>query len=142
MSYFETVKHSYKTNILLMAVSLLGLMGCKDTITNQQIDDVVIPLTNVSYAKYIQPVLTVKCTYSGCHDDNSSSKSINSLTSYSGTTAGYKYIIPYSPDTSPIVISVKGQGPHPMPPSPSYPGFNANQLDGLRQWIKEGAVNN
>jgi hypothetical protein len=119
----------------------LCFAGCDDTTTNSQVDNVTIPSSNVSYAKYIQPVFSVKCTSSGCHDDNTKAGSL-SLTSWSGTTAGYKVVIPGSASTSPIVWSVNGSGTKPMPPSSGYPSMTSNQVNGLKVWINEGANNN
>ena len=44
-------------NFLLVVVfaSTVLFISCDDTITNNDIDKVVIPSENVSYAKYIQP---------------------------------------------------------------------------------------
>ena len=124
-----------------ICVMMLCFMGCDDTTTNSQVDNVTIPSSNVSYAKYIQPVFSVKCTYSGCHDDNTKAGGL-SLTSWSGTTSGYKDVIPGSATTSPIVWSVNGSGTKPMPPTSSYPSMTSNQVNGLKVWINEGAKNN
>lgn len=136
----------YNTKILrglplIAGFVLLFLLGCDDTTTNSQVDNTTIPSSNVSYSKYIQPVLTVKCTSSGCHDDNSKAGGL-SLTSWSGTTAGYKVVIPGSASTSPLVWSVNGSGTKPMPPVSTTPGMTSNQVNGLKVWINEGAKNN
>jgi hypothetical protein len=126
---------------VVTCIVLLSLVGCDDTTTNSKVDNVTIPSSNVSYSKYIQPVLSVKCTYSGCHDDNSKAGGI-SLTSWSGTTSGYKEVIPGSSSTSPIVWAVNGSSGKAMPPTSSYPAMTSNQVSGLKVWIDEGAKNN
>lgn len=132
-------------NILLSA-SLLSLFlaviltGCKDTVTNQQVDNTVIPASNVLFGKHIQPIFNVKCTSSGCHDDETRAGNY-SLTSW--TNAHIPGIInDYEPETSRIVWAVEGQlGSNNMPPF-GYPGLTKNQIEGLKTWIKEGAKNN
>jgi len=137
--YYLNTKVFLSATVFLVAAFFIS--GCDDTTTNSQVDSVTIPSSNVSYSKYIQPVLTVKCAYSGCHDDNSKAGGV-SLTSWSGTTSGYKVVIPGSSTTSPIVWSVNGSGTKTMPPSVSYPSMTSNQVTGLKVWIDEGAKNN
>jgi len=119
---------------------LLIITACKDTVTNQQVDDAVIPSANVLYGKHIQPIFNVKCTSSGCHDDESNAGGL-SLTSW--TNAHIPGIInDYEPTTSRLVWAVEGQlGANNMPPV-GYPALTKNQIDGLKTWIKEGAKNN
>ncbi len=138
--YCFNTKIGVSLTVSIFMVTLM-LFGCDDTTTNSQVDNTTIPSSNVSYAKYIQPIFTVKCTYSGCHDDNSKAGGL-SLTSWSGTTSGYKVVIPGSASTSPIVWSVNGSGTKPMPPVSTYPGMTTNQVNGLKVWINEGAKNN
>ncbi len=145
IKYFEKLYYSntIKALFLWAVIGMFSFLiyGCDDTTTNAQVDNTTIPSSNVSYSKHIQPVFTVKCTYSGCHDDNSKAGGL-SLTSWSGTTAGYKVVIPGSASTSPIVWSVNGSGTKPMPPVSTYPGMTSNQVNGLKVWINEGAKNN
>jgi len=125
---------------LLFCIILVSFAGCKDTVTNQQVDDTVIPASNVLFGKHIQPVFNVKCTSSGCHDDESRAGSL-SLTSW--TNVHIPGIVnDYEPATSRLVWAVEGQlGSNSMPPFP-YPGLTKNQIDGIKTWIKEGAKNN
>jgi hypothetical protein len=138
--YYNNTKLVAHMSVLFCIISLF-FGGCDDTTTNSQVDNTTIPSSNVSYSKYIQPVLTVKCTSSGCHDDNSKAGGL-SLTSWSGTTSGYKVVIPGSASTSPIVWSVDGSGTKAMPPVSTSPGMTTNQVNGLKVWINEGAKNN
>ncbi len=117
-------------------------ISCDDTITNQNIDNIVIPSKNVSYSQHIQPLFNVKCTSSGCHDDNSRAGDL-SLTSYANTTASSLIVSPGLPDNSILVWAIEGNGAKLMPPieAPVTP-LNENQIQGIRTWIAEGAKNN
>jgi hypothetical protein len=125
--------------ILFSAVTIF--FGCKDTVTASQIDSVVIPSTNVSYSKYIQPVFNNRCTPS-CHNSFSTDAGIN-LTSWSGVVANPNVVFPYQPDNSTLVLAIEGNPSVPaMPPKGVYKPLTSNQIQGVITWIKEGAKNN
>ncbi len=129
--------------ILLFSVFILTaiLTGCKDTVTGNQLDSVVIPSSNVSYSQYIQPIFNVKCI--NCHGNGTTDGGIN-LTTWATTTADANVVFPGYPDNSSLVWAIEGQaGVSPMPPiSSPYKALTQNQIQGVRTWIKEGAKNN
>jgi len=134
------MKPKYLFALLLIigaAVSLLS--SCKDSITATQIDTTIIPSSNVSFAKYIQPVINLKCV--SCHGINETDGGVN-LTTWAGVTDP-SIVTKGFPDNSPLVWSVEGKAGFTMPPAgSSYLPFNTNQVNGLKTWIKEGAKNN
>ncbi len=129
----------------LLCVSLIILAagifsGCKDTITGDQIDKVIIPSSNVSYSKYIQPVFNIKCANSGCHDDATSAGGL-SLTTWAGAT-NPQFVSKGHANNSSLVQSIEGlSGAYPMPPA-GYPPLTQNQIQGVATWVNEGAKNN
>ncbi|MDP3149380.1 MAG: c-type cytochrome domain-containing protein [Ignavibacteria bacterium] len=125
---------------LLFSVILVSFAGCKDTVTNQQVDDAIIPASGVSFGKHIQPIFNVKCNSSQCHNDETKAGGL-SLTSW--TNAFNAGVINESDTTtSRLVWAIKGQsGSSSMPPF-GYPGLTQNQINGIITWIKEGAKNN
>jgi len=131
-----------KIYIILFTLCMLFInyYGCKDEITGEDLDKVVIPDTLVSYIKYIQPVFNIKCTFSGCHDDITRAKNLSLTTWSNARVAGI--VNPGDPETSRMVWAVEGRlGATLMPPL-GYPALTANQVRGIRQWILEGAPNN
>ncbi len=125
---------------LYLLITLVIFTGCKDTITGNQLDSVVIPSSNVSYSKYIQPVFNLKCANSGCHDDATSAGGY-SLTTWAGATNPL-YVSKGNANTSTLVQSVEGlSGANPMPPV-GYPVLTQNQIQGVKTWVAEGAKNN
>ncbi|MCL5030114.1 MAG: hypothetical protein M1480_13965 [Bacteroidetes bacterium] len=128
-------------NIIIFLVSAFLFISCKDTVTGDQIDNIVIPSSNISYQKYIQPVFNVKCI--NCHGNGAVDGGVN-LTTWSYTTADPSVVFPGNPDNSSLVWCVQGRaGVSPMPPLDSpYKPLTANQVSGVITWIKEGAKNN
>ncbi len=136
------MKHITTILLAIILIAIFLVYGCDDTITNQNIDDIVIPSKNVSYSQHIQPLFNVKCATSGCHDDNTRAGDL-SLTSYANTTASSLIVFPEDPDNSILVWAIEGTNFKLMPPieAPVTP-LNENQIQGVRTWIAEGAKNN
>ncbi|MEG8947181.1 c-type cytochrome domain-containing protein [Rosettibacter firmus] len=126
--------------LLIITFSLLLIYSCDDTITQEDLDNKIIPSSNVSYSQHIQPVFDAKCNYAGCHNDRDLAGGL-SLTNYYNTTSDYLIVAPGLPDNSKLVWAIEGRGTNPMPPVGRWP-LTKNQINGIRTWIKEGAKNN
>ncbi len=130
---------------LLISIPVLALFfaGCDDTLTNEQVDNTIIPSSNVSFARHLTPVLTLKCASSGCHDDSMISDGL-SFTTYTNITARFDIVFPGKPENSKLIWSIRGlSGAVGMPPLGSLGGaLTENQKVGFETWIKEGAKNN
>ena len=125
--------------IVLIFLILSTLIACDDTLTVQDVDAKVIPSSNVSFAKHIYPIFQVKCI--SCHNATNPDGGLD-LTTYSTATADLNVIFPGNPDNSRIVWAVEARpGISPMPPI-GYKSFTQNQIQGLKTWIKEGALDN
>ena len=121
---------------VLMFAAVVFYSGCKDTVTNSDIDKVVIPDSNISYSKYIQPLFNVKCI--SCHGNGSTEGGVD-LTSCGQATADPSIVFPGEPENSKLVWAIEGNPvTTPMPPI-GYPPLNQNQINGIKTWIKEGA---
>lgn len=121
--------------------SLLFIVNSCDSITESDIDKIIIPSSNVSYIEYIQPVFNVKCT--GCHDGQNPETNLD-LTSWAGVRSDASIVVPYYPENSKLIWSIEGiYGYLPMPPinAPVKP-LTENQIQGIKTWIKEGAEYN
>lgn len=137
MKYFITY-----SVISLFFFSITTLFyGCKDTINQADVDSVIIPDKGVSFQAHIQPVMLLKCAFSGCHDDQSRAASL-SFTNYYNTVEDMTVVVPYEPQNSRLIWVVEGiSGGSPMPPA-GYPHMTLNQIKGFRTWVGEGAKNN
>jgi hypothetical protein len=123
--------------LLVLFFITMSYSGCKDQLTGSDVDNRVIPDSNVSYSQHIQPVFNIKCTNAGCHEDAARAGGI-SLTTCASTTADPSVVFPGEPDNSRLVWAIEGIGNFPMPPV-GYPPLTSNQIKGIRTWIKEGA---
>lgn len=124
--------------IIFILFASLFLNACDDTVTNDQIDNIVIPSSNVSFNKYILPVFDVKCN--NCHSSMRMAGGL-ALDSYAAVTSSSSIVYPSIPDNSKLVWAIEGRTVTPMPPV-GYPPLTKNQITGIRTWIKEGAKNN
>ncbi len=126
--------------IIFLFLSAVAI-SCEDTITGTDIDKVVIPNSDVSYSKYIQPVFNVKCSISGCHDDGTRAGDY-SLTNWSNAVMP-GVVNASNIETSRLVWRIEGLGVDYMPPIRSNVApLTKNQVEGIKTWIKEGALNN
>ena len=116
-------------------ISLFVLSSCKDTSNSvSTLDDIVFPATGISYEKLVQPLFNIGCATTSCHD--AQDNTLN-LTSYglwyndpgvikAGDTVNSRFV---------WCIEAKPGSPPMPPPRP----LSTNQIQGLKQWIYEGA---
>lgn len=127
-------------SVLVLLTPVFLTTGCKDSITAEDLDKVVIPDKDVSYNQYIQPVFNLKCNNAGCHNDETRAGGL-SLTSWTNTTADLAVVYPTKPENSTLAIFIQPTSSNPMPPA-GYRPLTENQMKGIITWIKEGAKNN
>lgn len=115
-------------------VALLLTLSCKDEVPTGPI---IFPDANVSYGRHIEPLWTQKCL--SCHQGSTapdlSPPSYNSLVNYQPSL-----IIPGQGDNSLLIQLLDGRASPIMPPSGER--LTENQIQGIRTWIDDGAVNN
>ncbi len=134
------MKILYPIFIITVIIVLLVSTGCKDTVTGEDIDKRIIPVSNVSFAQDVYPILNVKCASSNCHNQESRAGGY----AFTSWTSVYSpnLIDPGNPDNSRLVWVIEARsGITPMPPI-GYPYLTPNQIKGIRTWIAEGAKNN
>ena len=122
--------------VLVPLVSLL--LSCGKGSNPAGPSDIVFPDSNISYARYVQPLFFQKCALVGCHDDQSSAGNL-SLTSYTALTARSGIVIPKNSNSSLLAQKIDGRLPH---TSPIPVTLTTNQIKGVKRWIDEGALNN
>jgi hypothetical protein len=128
--------------LVLIIFGLLYFISCDDTLTVQTVDDRKIPLTNVSFSQDIYPIFQVKCAFSGCHISPNPADGID-LSTWANVTANPNIVFPGEPDLSILVWSIENRpGISPMPVVGYSRPVTAVQLQGIRTWIDEGALDN
>ena len=131
-------KHYVKYLLILLATLILIIFqNCKDTITSTDVDNIVMPDSNVSYSQHIAPVFEVKCI--PCHNDQRSDGGVN-LSSWTNVVRDPSIVFPGSDSTSILVWTIERIPPY--PPMPPSEWLKRNHINGIRTWIHEGALNN
>lgn len=128
-----------KIYLFLLAASALFLFSqCEDPVSND-IDNRVMPASNISFGRDLQPFIEIKCANSGCHDDGTRAGGL-SLTSCANAKSDPGVIFAGNSANSRIVWAVQGlSGANPMPPVGVNKPLTAEQVRGLKKWIDEGA---
>ncbi len=131
-------KKSVKYFVFFSITSIiLFTQSCDDTLTSSEIDNLVMPDSNVSYMTHIAPVFEVKCV--PCHNSQRSEAGLD-LSSWVNATRDPSIIFPGSDSTSILVYTIERFPPYaPMPPNE---WLKRNHIHGIRTWIREGAQNN
>ena len=131
-------KHTLKYFIILIfSFVVIISQSCDDTLTSSEIDNLVMPDSNVSYKAHVAPVFEVKCV--PCHNSQRSEAGLD-LSSWVNATRDPTIIFPGSDSTSILVYSIERIPPYaPMPPNE---WLKRNHINGIRTWIREGALNN
>jgi hypothetical protein len=120
--------------ILVVAISIINCDG--NSINSPK--DIVFPESNVSYLYEVNPFLTVTCGFGGCH--NFSNAGDVNLTDYFETMKSPGLVIPGNPDGSYLIQIIEERIPHITYYERSF--ITTNHIQGMRKWVKEGALNN
>ncbi len=116
-------------------VVCISINGCSDGAISDP-DQIVFPPSDVSFARHVQPLLTLSCAFSGCHDSERPENNYVALTSWVGVRN--IRVVNLGGDTACGLIRVVfGRQFH-----SGIVRVNANQREGLKTWVLEGAQNN
>ncbi len=127
-------------NLALYLFLITFILSCDDTITNQDVDNKIIPDSNISFSQHIYPVFQVKCF--SCHGNGIYEAGLD-LTLRSRFVDG-RIVVPGDTLTSILVWRIDRPpraGFNPMPPE-FMPQLTPNQIKGIKIWIAEGALDN
>lgn len=128
-------------SLLLVSVLFISL-SCDDTITSEDLDNRVIPETDVSFTADLLPVFNLKCSSGQCHNSSYMAGGYSMETWSNVVQSGI--VNPFSPTTSRLIWRIDPQyGYDLMPPvgEPIRP-MTEDQVRGVYTWIEEGAKNN
>ena len=121
--------------------------SCKDDVSGQGTEGIIFPATHNSYGKQVQPLFDRGCAFSGCHGPETFADRGYSLDSYPHATSRLGIIIacypnePCNPENSLLIRRIEGLDNRPTMPL-FRPALTANQINGMKQWIREGAQDN
>ncbi len=146
-------KYFFFTIILLV----IGTFSCTDKGTHPEDKEFVLPDKNVSFIEHIQPMFEAKCGFdAGCHSPTDTEQRFlyvelinrNGVIDHILTSTGEKLVNlptdPKNPESAPLYLILKEGYPRVVddmmpPPWLNREPLNENQLNGIKQWIKEGA---
>jgi len=128
--------------LFLLLGGLFVIISCKDEGTSSGTSDIIFPDSNISYGKQVQPLFDRGCAFYGCHGADTYDARGYSLDSYQNAISRAGVIIPYNPNGSLLIQAVEGRAPNSRRMPPNSEPLTPNQINGLRRWITEGAVNN
>jgi hypothetical protein len=127
----------------IIAAALLSVSGCKDENPVGDGDspsNVVFPISGVSYARDVDLLFRQTCAISGCHGDGTQTSALR-LTNYDELmNKGMLVVLRGDPANSTLVMRIEGRLGERMPLNRRP--LNQNQINGIRAWIGEGALNN
>ncbi len=102
-------------------------------------ENIAFPEKNVQYMHHVKPFLALNCSYSPCHSDFDRAGGY-SLTEYWTLFDKPGFVIPGNPDGSVFVQILENRMTH---FTYFYRGnITTEHIQGVRTWIKEGAINN
>jgi len=132
-------RNYYKYYFVLVAASfILFTQSCDDSLTSSDVDNIVMPDSNVSYSRHIAPVFEVKCVL--CHNNTGRKEAGLDLSSWLGVTSDPSIVARGSDSTSILVWAIEGIQSTPLMPPQGR--MKENHIQGIRTWIREGALNN
>ena len=125
---------------VMLVLFLCTFFACKDQTTQSDTSTIVFPSSGVSFNKQVMPLFEQTCSAAGCHSGSQPAANLNLqyFTWASLLDFQPKIVVPYSSKTSLLYTSISGN-PQLMPPRQR---LTQNQIDGVKKWIDEGALNN
>jgi hypothetical protein len=128
--------------VLVILITIWSTWTCKDQVAGDDINKIVFPDSNVSYSKHVEPLFLSVCAIpGGCHAGDEPAAGVN-LETYNDAISKVGIILRGDPENSRLIWAIEGRDPN-VPRMPlDLPPLNANQIKGLKTWIKEGAKNN
>jgi len=138
--------------VLLLMFPVFLTISCEDKGTNPIDQEYVIPESDISYYEDLQPMFNGKCGYgSRCHSADNADNILfftdkEIFMDYAVSRTGEKLVDltlhKDNPRLAPLYLIVKEgyAGIERMPPiTLGREWLNKNQIDGIEQWISEGA---
>jgi uncharacterized membrane protein len=122
---------------VLVLVVIIGFVGCvSEPILPDIGPDDPCPPGLISFQKEILPLVASGCAFSGCHDAQTAEEDVI-LDSYENIM---KEVVPGKPNRSPLYEYLIADPDDIMPPPP-YSAFTQPQIDLIKNWILQGALN-
>jgi hypothetical protein len=124
----------------IIAAFVVLPIGCKDTVESPDLTQYVFPSSNVKYGQHVEPLFLAGCAFTGCHDSQTMADGL-SLETYQEALNKSGVIVGGDTTNSRLIWRIEGKYALAQMPLGRTP-LNSNQINGLKKWILEGAINN
>ena len=126
----------------IIPIILILFLSCKEQTTEEYKDTIVFPEKDISFTKHMEPLFMQKCAISYCHTSGSPYTALDLTTPNAwNNLMYYQYgTLVVAKDTNCVLLQ-RLKGILPRMPKDRDP-LNDNQLNGVKQWILEGAKYN
>jgi hypothetical protein len=137
-------------SVLGLCLLTLSLLSCNDNIrTPLNLVDTKPPMRAI-YSEIQSRIFNAKCTTSGCHGPNEAFPDLTAGSSYSDLTTkksplfGVIAVKPGDADNSNFVKKLLGSASGEIMPTKSsgYSLLSKSEIDSIKVWVNNGAVNN
>ena len=131
----------------LIAIGAIGITGiicmsCEDDVAGLGPSNIVFPDSGVSFGRHVDPLFQQSCVSSMCHGGSTPTSELNL------ETPSYRALIDHHPRliltgdgaNSLLIQRLTGEVGQRMPLK--LQPLTENQINGIRRWIDEGAINN
>lgn len=118
--------------LVFLSITLFLFTNCK-----YEKEEVVAPLTSVSFNSTVAPLLNTSCSAIGCHSAGGQTPDLTTANSYTSLVDG-GYVDTVTIENSGIYLRMIDKQ-KPMPPNGV---LSQSQINIIYSWIKEGAPNN
>ena len=126
---------------LALVFSLL-VSSCKDQVTDPNVNPIVFPDANISYSKHVDPLFQQRCALGGCHAGSTAQAGLDLFApSYSSLINHLPRLVTAGASNNSLLVQRIDGRLAPQMPYMAQP-LNANQINGIKKWIDEGAKNN
>lgn len=127
---------------LIVLILVMLFVSCKDELTGLDDSSIVFPATNVSFGRHVEPLFQQRCAVSGCHAGGSPAAGLSLQTPAYSNLMNHqpRLVVAGASSNSLLILRLEGRIQPRMPLSGNP--LNQNQLDGMKKWIDEGALNN
>jgi hypothetical protein len=136
-------KRAQKKSLLpAFVISLVLFSSCKDQVSDPNTDPIVFPDAGISYSKHVEALFQQRCAVSGCHSVGTAAGGLSlTLPSYNSLMNHQPRLVnPGSGNNSLLVQRIDGRIAPRMPLNSQ--ALTTNQINGIKKWIDEGAMNN
>lgn len=131
-----------KQRAFIILTFAILLLSCKDELTGVDDSSIVFPAANVSFGRHVEPLLQQRCAVSGCHAGSTPAAGLNLQTpAYSNLMNHQPRLVVAGAGNNSLLIQRLDGRIQPRMPLSGNP-LNQNQIDGIKKWIDEGALNN